>query len=88
MEPKGGPSQAPDTCPLGPPPTGPTGPHISLAAGLRLVLCLYPAAFSGEISPLECTRSPCFIIQEVCKLLLSLLSHIYIFKSQLIGKLQ
>lgn len=39
--------------------------------------------------PLLCsTGSSCFIIQKVFRLMLNLVSHINIFKSQLIGKLQ
>lgn len=87
-EPKGACSRAPAACRLVPP-RGicRTCPCIGSAIG-PAELCLYPAELCGDISPFEGARSPCFIIREICKLLLSLLSHIYIFKSQLIGKLQ
>lgn len=46
------------------------------------------AALSGNFRLCVGTRSSRFIIRKVFKLILNLVSHITIFKSQLIGKLQ
>lgn len=91
-----GPSLSPEAHPQGP--AGPPGPACAISLGLAAPPRSVPSQDCESVSVLlcsienfllcVCTRSSCFIIQEVFKLMLNLVSHINIFKSQLIGKLQ